>query len=97
MWRIWGIPFIFVTFWAIWGYFLFYPFALNHGVFDGKLLFSEHFKAFPSFYKIMGAIWVYPFVQRAPQYTPLGYLLRQSAPLAPPVLVHVEHSTMVGK
>ena len=97
MWRILGIPSIFATFLAILGCFLFYPLAPNYGIFDGNLLFSELFKPFPSFSKIVGAIWVYPFVQHALQYTPIGYTLRQSALLADSVLVHVEHSTMVGK
>lgn len=82
---------------AIWGNYLIYPIGINYGIFDENLLFSELFKPFPSFYKIMGAIWVYPFVQHALQYTPLGYPLRHSALLSAPVLVHVEHSAMVGK
>lgn len=97
MWRYLGIPSVFVTFMAIWGHCLIYPIGINYGIFDENLLFSEHFKAFPSFSKIVGAIWVYLFVQHALQYTPLGYPLRQSALLAPPVLVHVEHPAIVGK
>jgi len=95
--RFLGIPSFFITFRAIWGYCLIYPIGINYGIFDENLLFSELFKPFPSFSKNAGALWVYPFVQHAPQYTPLGYLTRHSALLSASVLVHVEHSTMVGK